>query len=229
MSSLDLTKVLVKKYANDQLAQVYLASYPLHTGPENWIQDFIQNFTKLEDHPDVYWVTRSEKENNYKVDSDSIKGMLKFISYRPIELKTRFIFFTDAHLMSDIVANKLLKVLEELPPLYCLFLLAPEGQHLLPTVESRAIKVRLPKSKDTQQTESEMPAFESVHELVQYLKTSEDPFFDEKKFIEQAISLMLSKSSSFEQYNEMLANLKHYLESDLYNNAKASRLSLIFP
>lgn len=229
MSSLDLTNVLVKKYANDQLAQVYLASYPLDSGPESWIQNFIHNFTKLEDHPDVFWVTRSEKENNYKVDSASIKDMLKFISYRPIELKTRFIFFTDAHLMSDIVANKLLKVLEELPPLYCLFLLAPEGQHLLPTVESRAIKVRLPKSTNSKLTESETPVFESVHELVQYLKTSEDPFFDEKKFIEQALSLMLSKSSSFEQYNEMLANLKHYLESDLYNNSKASRLSLIFP
>jgi DNA polymerase III delta prime subunit len=229
LSSLDLANILVKKYANNQLAQVYLASYPLDSGPESWINNFIHNFTKLPDHPDVFFVTRSEKENNYKVDSSSIKDMLKFISYRPIEFKTRFIFFTDAHKMSDIVANKLLKVLEELPPLYCLFLLAPEGQHLLPTVESRAIKVRLPKSKETFAEVKDTPNFESVNELVQYLKVSEDPFFDEKKFIEQAISLMLSKSSSFEQYNEMLANLKHYLDSELYNNSKASRLSLIFP
>lgn len=185
--------------------------------------------TKLSDHPDVFWVRRQETENNYKVDSPAIKEMLKFVSFRPIELKTRFIFFTDAHLMSDIVANKLLKVLEELPPLYCLILLAPEGQHLLPTVESRAIKVRIPKSEDSPTKETTLPQFESVHELVQYLKTCDDQFFTEKKFIEQALSLMLSKPSSYAQYNDMLANLKHYLESDLYNNSKASRLSLIFP
>lgn len=229
MSAIDLKSVLSRKYAENKLAQVYLASYPIESGPDSWIKSFLKTITPIEDHPDVFWVRRLETENNYKVESPSIKEMLKFVSYRPIELKTRFLFFTDAHLMSDIVSNKLLKVLEELPPLFCLILLSPEGQHLLPTVESRAIKVRIPKSEVANNEALELPQFESVHELVQYLKTCDDQFFTEKKFIEQALSLMLSKPSSYAEYNDMLANLKHYLESDLYNNSKASRLSLIFP
>lgn len=223
----DLKKILLAKYDADLLAQVYLATYAPHVHPEEWISDFLSPLTKLEDHPDLFWVRRSEKENDYKVDSASIKAMLKFINYRPIELKKRFIFITDAHLLSVIVSNKLLKVLEELPELYCLFLLVPEGQTLLPTVESRSIKVRIPTEVPAEFQKTEF--FESAFDVMGHLKTSDDPFHDEKKFIETQLDLMLSKNPTYRQCEDMLANLKHYVKSDEYNNAKVSRLSLLFP
>lgn len=223
----DLIPILKKKYDSGQLAQVYLAYYLPEASPLYWVNDFLKTITKVEDHPDVLWVTRNEKETLYKVDSQSIKEMLRFLNFRPIELKRRFIFIADAHLISDIVANKLLKVLEELPEAFCLFLFAPNGEILLPTIESRALKLKLPRPMNVD--EFELPPFDNVQDLITFLKTSPEPQILEKKFIERSLSLRLSKDPNYEQLDELLSSLKHFSESLEYNNARASRLSLLFP
>ncbi len=224
---IDLKARLIKKYNDETLAQVYLASYGHEENIQEWVTDFLSPITTLPDHPDVFWVTRSEKENDYKVDSPSIKAMLKFINYRPIELKVRFIFISDAHLLSPIVSNKLLKVLEEMSSLFCLILFTPEGQSLLPTVESRALKIRIKSGRPLEPVE--VIHYESAFDVLADLRSSDDPFFVEKKFIESQLNLLLSKTPTFKQCDEILASLKHYDQSDRFNNAKVSRLSLLFP
>ena len=226
MTEADLNKLLFKKAESDKLAQVYMVSASDSAHAVAWAHDLRAEFTSLEDHPDVYWVVRSNTENDYKVDSASIKGMLKFINFKAIELKKRLIFFTDAHLMSDIVANKLLKVLEEMPESIALFLLVPEGESLLATVESRSIKLRLPKKAESSSIED--ITYSSVFELINDLKLSEDSYQTEKKFIEQTLARFLGRTPSYTECADRLLNLKHYRESAEYNNAKASRLSLIF-
>ena len=228
MPILDSKKCLYERYQNNQLAQVYLAHYPAHSDALLWVKDFISLLTPLEDHPDILVVKRNEKENNYKVESPGILELLKFVNYRPLKLKQRFIFVTDAHLLSEIVSNKLLKLLEELPPHFCLFLLCPEGQNLLPTVKSRAINLPITPSNVSSNEEAE-ENFESVFDFVQFLKTCTDPSYEEKKFIEKRIDLFLSKNPGYAQCEEWLTNLKLYAESAEYNNAKTSRLSLFFP
>ncbi len=226
---IDLKERLIKRYHNNTLAQVYLATYSPNENIRKWVEDFLSPLTTLEDHPDVFWVIRAEKENDYKVESPSIKGMLKFINYRPIELKVRFIFITEAHLLSPIVSNKLLKVLEEMSSLYCLVLFTPEGVSLLPTVESRSLKIRIQSESSQNFAEADTILYESVFDVSAALKTSDDQFRDEKKFIESQLNLMLTKSPTFKQCEDMLANLKHYDQSDRFNNARVSRLSLLFP
>ena len=226
MTETELNTLLHKKALSDKLAQVYLVSATDSAHAVAWAHDLKNQFTTIEDHPDVYWVERSTTENDYKVDSTSIKGMLKFINFKAIELKKRLIFFTDAHLMSDIVANKLLKVLEEMPESIALFLLVPDGESLLATVESRSIKLRLPKKHSD--SPHELVDYSSVFELINELKLSEDAYQAEKKFIEQSTLRFLGRAPSYAECADRLLNLKHYDESAEYNNSKASRLSLLF-
>ena len=93
---------LLKKYHQDGLAQVYLAKYPENTDPTVWFKAFIKEITPLTDHPDILWIDRGE-ENFYKVESAGIMALNKFLNYRAFELKKKFIFINDAHLMSVII------------------------------------------------------------------------------------------------------------------------------
>lgn len=225
--SFDLKKILLKKYQDDNLATVYLAKYPEHTDPKKWALDFLQPITKLADHPDVLWVSRSENENDYKVESKGIASLVKFLNFRAFELKKKFIFLEDAHLLSVIVSNKLLKVFEELPENFCLFLFAPQGQDLLPTVESRAIKVLMPQDPIDFDSHQDVPQYQSAQELLASLKKSDDEDLEEKKFIENALDSAI-KSGDFKECGRLLENLKHYGVSENFNNAKLSRLALFF-
>lgn len=222
----ELKKNLLKKYEAGNLASVYLAKYPEHTNPISWAQNFLSSITKLPDHPDVLWIDRGE-DNNYKVDSEGIKALFKFLNYRAFELKKKFIFINDAHLLSTIVSNKLLKVFEELPENFCLFLFAPQDQNLLPTVESRAIKVLLPQDLSQVDYDAPLPTYSSAQELVASLKKSDDSYLEEKKFIEEALKKTLN-SANFKECTEALENLKHYSVTDAFNNSKLSRLGLFF-
>lgn len=223
----DLKKNLLLKYEKNQLAQVYLARYPNETDPRIWARDFLKSITSLADHPDVLWVERDEKENEYKVDSKGIASLFKFLNYRAFELKKKFIFLTDAHLLSTIVSNKLLKTLEEMPENFCLILFAPKDENLLATVESRALKVTLPSEKGDINYDAPPLSFNSAQELLAELKQTEDELLLEKKFIEEKLQKAL-QSANFKSCDELLDKLKHYSVSESFNNTKLSRLSLFF-
>lgn len=223
----DLQHNLVKKYNAGNLASVYLALYPEHTDPKKWGKEFLSHITKTSDHPDILWVERDEDEKDYKVESAGILALLKFLNYRAFELKKKFIMINDAHLMSVTVSNKLLKIFEELPENFCLFLFSPQDQGLLPTVESRAIKVLLPKDLSTEDYDAPLPEYASAQDLVASLKKSEHPEHDEKRFIEEALNKTL-KSANFKECSDVLENLKHFSVSEAFNNSKLSRISLFF-
>lgn len=223
----DLKKILFKKYTEGSLASLYLALYPEHTDPTAWAQEFISQITKLPDHPDVLWVERDEDEKEYKVESPGILSLLKFLNYRAYDLKKKFILVKDAHLMSVIVSNKLLKIFEELPENFCLFLFSPQDQGLLPTVESRAIKILLPQDLSNVDYDAGQAEYSSAQDLIANLKKSDHPELDEKRFIEVALNKSL-KGANFKEISETLENLKHFSVSADFNNTKLSRLSLFF-
>ncbi len=223
----DLQKNLVKKYAEGNLGSVYLALYPEQTDPKKWGQELLAQVTRTSDHPDILWVERGEDEKDYKVESPGILALLKFLNYRAYELKKKFIMINDAHLMSVIVSNKLLKVFEELPENFCLFLFSPQDQGLLPTVESRAIKILLPKDLSSEDYDAPLQEFASAQELIANLKKSEHPEHDEKRFIEDSLIKTL-KSANYKECSDALESLKHFETSSDFNNSKLSRLSLFF-
>ena len=64
-------------------------------------------------------------------------------------------------------------------------------------------------------------------DLVGQLKNSENQLQEEKRFIEESLALTM-KNGNFKELSNQLDNLKHYSQSDNFNNSKLSRLSLFF-
>ncbi len=70
------------------------------------------------------------------------EGLCYDITLRPMAAKRRIALIDDAHRMNAESANALLKTLEEPPSFATLFLLAPQAEALLPTIQSRCQAVR---------------------------------------------------------------------------------------
>jgi hypothetical protein len=143
----------------------------------------------------------------------------------------KFIFLQDAHLLSDIVANKLLKVFEELPKDCCLFLLTPHDENLLATVESRAIKISLPlpisPRSEIDHKDNESEAYLNLNEVCSLLKNSDESHILEKKILTTKLNKCLDEAD-YLKCNDVLEKLKHYDACEKFNNQKQSRLALFF-
>ncbi len=222
----EIGKILLKKYQEKTLASLYIVNYDEQTiNPETWVDNFIKEFTPLADHPDILKVFKDEKSNEYKVDSQSIKGFLKFINYRPLQLNKKFIFLFDAQDLSVIVSNKLLKVFEELGSDYCLILLAPDNSSILPTVLSRAIKLKVTGKSDLfASPKIDFKDIKTPQELLAVLKQGGEL---EKKFIEHAINQCLAQGS-YKDLDKLLFDLKDYEVKSAFNNSKLANLSAFF-
>jgi hypothetical protein len=222
-----LQELLLDKYQNNLLAQVYLVKYPKNTLPNVWVKEFIHSITTISDDPDILIINIDEKDNAYKVESSGILSLNKFLNFRPIHLKKKFIFINDAHLLGTFVSNKLLKIFEELSTNFCLFLLAPQDETLLPTVESRSINLLIPASEIKISVPNESIVFDSAIELLASLKNNDNEDQIIKNFIENCLDLSL-KRANYQELTEQLINLQHYTVSENFNNSKLSRLSLFF-
>lgn len=237
-----LQKLLYQKYLDKNLASLYIAKYDSSsTDPEEWVSQFIAQITPLLDHPDVLKVfkdekkgeKKGEKEQTYKVDSLSIKHFLKFLNYAPLVLSKKFIFLFDAHDLSEIVSNKLLKIFEELGATFCLILMVPDNAPMLATVESRSIKLQIPKPlSDLIDQKQKGLDVQTPYELIAQQKLNGD---FEKDFIEGQIEKTLSraksKQNSPESYSELsslLHDLEHFEEASRFNNSKLSRITPFF-
>ena len=233
----DLQKILYRKYQNGDLANLYMTQYDSSSiDPELWVKQFLTQLTAVEDHPDVLKVKKNEKENDYKVESQGIKNLLKILNYRPIELKKIFIFIFDAHCLSVILSNKLLKVFEEINSHFCFILMVPDNAMMLATVESRAIKLKTGKLLPSypNKTILNFDKIDSPKELLNFLaEADEDSYSKEKKFIENFIEQHLKKANhsaeSFKDLGALLLNLHHYESASRFNNSKLARLSVFFP
>lgn len=231
-----LSSILIEKYKNDQLASLYLLNYNSQTtDPKMWANSFLKKITPLDDHPDVLKLNKTEKENEYKVDSQAILELNKFINYRPLKLKKKFIFLFDSQDLSTIVCNKLLKIFEELPSNICLILFAPDNAPMIATVVSRAIKLQIPNLNDSNDIANlSLPEINTPQELIAFLKEAQqDSSLLEKKFIEQKIERSLKKIQQnpkfYPEINELLLSLKDFEITSNFNNSKITRLSRFFP
>jgi len=91
-------------------------------------------------HPDLTWVTPSGASE--MLVSDVEQAVVGAIARTPFESSRRVFVIEDAHTMSDQVANRLLKTLEEPPAWAHLILIAHHPRDVLPTVASRCQAVR---------------------------------------------------------------------------------------
>ena len=91
-------------------------------------------------HPDLTWVRPSGA--NEMLVSDIDEAVVGAAARTPFEASRRVFVIEGAHTMSDAVANRLLKTLEEPPSFVHLILIAHRLADVLPTVASRCLGVR---------------------------------------------------------------------------------------
>ncbi len=100
-------------------------------------------------HPDLLEVGCPEGKNIFPLEliagskeRRGREGLCYDITLRPMAANRRIAILDDAHRMNAESANALLKTLEEPPGYATLFLLAPQAESLLPTIQSRCQAVR---------------------------------------------------------------------------------------
>lgn len=222
-----INTVLKKRYENNSLASLYIVRFDSKTtNPDQWTQEFLNQFTTVKnDHPDVLFIKRNEDEKDYKVEGPQWANFQTFIQYRPYILKNKFVFIYDAHRITDILSNKLLKTFEDSPKQLTIFLFLKDQQTLLPTILSRAIGLSIHGQK------SPLPqkAFEELatpNKIIEEIKSIED---GEAQFIDSVINKRLENTHNFLEAEACLRLLKNFQKSSEYNNAQSSRIALILP
>jgi DNA polymerase-3 subunit delta' len=168
MSQKTLKDLLLSKYIENKASHFYLINNTDNTqifenklNLEKWIEKLLseiaQKFsaTSFSNHADILIIGKEKDQHlanleqtgsNYNVDD--LTEINRFISHKALELPRKIIIIYHAHLLSEIVQNKLLKVLEEPDNSTIFFLLNPTGVSLLPTVESRSIQLRVKPSQE---------------------------------------------------------------------------------
>lgn len=135
-SEADKLEVL-KNWTNHLLSEIWKCE------GKNLAPDWQTNPSFLQ-HPDF---TQVEIEGpSALLSSQPVIDLLAQIDYRPMELRYKWIIWHEAEKINTALANRLLKTLEEPPEKTIILFTTTEKAPLLPTIESRAIKIRLPKS-----------------------------------------------------------------------------------
>lgn len=223
-----LNLVLKKRYDENRLASLYILHYDSkYTTPDNWSQDFLSQITVVKnDHPDILTIRRSEEENDYKVDGAQWAQLQTFIQYRPYKLKNKFVFIYDAHRISDVLSNKLLKTFEDSPKELTIFLFLKDQQTLLPTILSRAISLQIHSDNKSVLTPHQFSSLKNPTKILEEIKTLDD---GEAIFISSVIDNVLTDSPSYKEVTELLDSIKSYQKYAEFNNSQASRIALILP
>lgn len=104
----------------------------------------LQNFMQ---HPDVFVMgnlpeTEEAITANFTVEES--EKLSRFLEFRSVQAKRKFVIITEGHRINPTVANKWLKILEEPHGHVTIFLLNPRRQKLLDTIHSRALHLRIP-------------------------------------------------------------------------------------
>ena len=157
-----IENTLLTKGKSGELAHFYLLETSLSEEKSSEVlYDFCHNFIRkyyhevekqthpvnsLMDHPDVLVITGVEEKKDYTVED---AGLLeKFFSWKPVQSQRKFVVIPEAHRLTEILANKWLKLLEEPPVNATIFLLNPRRIKLLPTIQSRALGIRIPQKRE---------------------------------------------------------------------------------
>ncbi|MFW5888051.1 MAG: hypothetical protein ACOCUH_04565 [Bacteriovoracia bacterium] len=172
----DLKQVLLNKWQQKKLAHFYILE-PTSNLPQEildqeldrWVIDFLGSMLKevkmLESleiatkkiinigNPDVLLIGR-DKEASKPYLLEEFEEFFRFLNFATFELPHKFVVIYHGGLIDERLSNKLLKSLEEPGKKTTIFLLNNDRQKLLPTISSRAIKLRLPFSKNVSNTEN---------------------------------------------------------------------------
>jgi hypothetical protein len=160
-----LEGILFKKAQEGRLAHFYITETSgefedsrkkIFDFVHSFIRDYYQkiegqknSLDNLMDHPDVLVMGQRSEDKKEAAFYSVLEAeeLARFFQFKGVQSKRKFVVIHDAHRINQIVANKWLKLLEEPPQNATIFLLNPKKVRLLDTIHSRALHLRLEKTK----------------------------------------------------------------------------------
>ncbi len=241
---MNIEEILLKKAMRKELAHFYLLETSL---PEQESADFLMGFchslirkyfqqvekqthpvNTLMDHPDVLVITGIEEKKDYTVEDAIV--MEKFFSWNAVQSQRKFVVIPEAHRITQTLANKWLKLLEEPIGNSTIFLLNPRRQKLIETIHSRAQHLRLP-FKANHQGLDDLKSFLTTSAgqgLAQFIdsnsKEARDVFF----WSNELIYWEAEQSSSPESKMALVNWLKTLKEMETFHQPAATKWTLFY-
>lgn len=239
-----LKNILVAKYRNETMAHFYTLTMncTLDQGLE-WIEELLKEITQKNhprEHQDILYIETEEKK--YTLKNNEFRDFFSFLGTRPNELSRKFIIIKDAHKISDTIANKLLKTLEEPEVEASIFLVNSERQEIMPTITSRALNLTLGnegervefskfttsleflRSKDNF-TAKALAKFIESRSTVELNQAVRDSNFNEIEFLKLITQVSTHYSNKTTHYTTIIDDLRSYEEQREFNNSLAHRVT----
>ncbi len=252
-----LLKTLVKKWKNNTLPHfIILKGHEGEGHLHSFVQSFIQhcfitslNVTeeKAKDlirlgHPDVLWIDTAEKQYYWSKAQNNFKEYISFKEHSPLELELKIVVISKVHLLTDSIMNKLLKDLEDNKKTLYLFMHNTKSE-LLPTINSRAIILNVPRSSEY----SRVALYENIdisivsqqrkthidNTLKSFLKDRNGEYdileeikngkLSEQDFFEHLLDIERDSKKDYLHKTHILKEIQHFIESKTYNNPARER------
>lgn len=241
-----IASLLLSKYQNQTLAPFYTIKCSNGLGQEKsleliegWLNKFFQKLSpakNIYNHSDI--LTLCDVENSLKRDKDytvdEVKELMQFNQFRPMELKHKWIIIPSAAHLNELVANKLLKLLEEPQPYLSVLLLNPTNMKLLPTIESRTIELRLSPVElghNIEQASSQSQLqFQEMAKQIKGLALHQfiDSFKNKEDALIEAIGFFAGQSNNADFVQSYLQDIQDIQKSKAMNVNAAQRLHRIY-
>jgi hypothetical protein len=228
-----IQEILIQKAREKKLAHFYLlsASSTDHEGYlRKWCEAWLQTLTNknIHNHPDILTIDIPQEQRSYKWDD--ISEIFNFLNHNALEWDQKFIIIDSAHKLNDLMANKMLKVLEE-PPVPCTFLmLNPLKKSLLHTIESRAVKLQIVTAGEA--LEVELPNLNEMdlHQFIEYFRNNPE---SEKHLTQRIYSQANFQSAQatlrMQEYQQLQKEDQTYYNSPQYRLFKLYRTLQQYP
>lgn len=197
----------------------------------------------LVNNPDILFIQTTA--GSYSIKNNDFSDFFDFLKSRPLVLDKKFIVIKEAHKVSEILWNKLLKSLEEPEVSVTIFLINNKKVDLLPTITSRTIKITLyPHNKDLNHSKN-------IYDFLESLKLGDD--FTTKSFSYLVSNFNLTKlqldlkardfdemtflklchqyaalAANYEQSCEFIKIMENYQIFKNYNNSLYSRMGYLY-
>lgn len=227
-----LKEALLTKYKKGQLSHFYVVSCPLSSHEaseflETWINDLLANIIKIQrenitiekaqevlklGHPDIQFINTENK--SYTLKGEEFDDFFKFLNFNNHSLPRKFIVVWDAYKISEILANKLLKTLEEPPVDTTIFFVDPLKKEVLPTISSRAIHLNIPLDSLNDKDKSTQPRIESHSFANWWSKRNEKSYNESQEKIAEQLARLEQKSLNLYEFIDLI-KAKSFSEDEL--------------
>ncbi len=187
----------------------------------------------LIDHPDVLWIGSTEfgEDTRQSYQVDEAADLARFLEFKALQSKRKFVVITEADKVGTTVANKWLKILEEPTQIVTIFMLNSKRIKLLPTLLSRAQSLILPGEWSLEMTKLTdlMTAWKSSDlTLSAFVEKFKDGPRDLNDLIQAVIDWETTQHDEFSDKKALAEFLIVWRECEIFRQSAATKSTLLY-